>query len=493
MLSVVITEMPWRRIAMTSSKRFGKGLPGSFVCASSSISTTCGRRLTIASRSSSPLGKRGKHVEPGQLRLGIRAPVRLDEADHDVDALAEEIVRAIEHRVRFAAAGDRAEIDRELAVADAHPVADGLTVRMPRTVGHARRRRPGRIDDIEIAVDRPREHFARELAVRHRDEGGARVIEAAFRQAFRRRDRHGFGGAQRKLSEAGVRIAFVAIDDRDFNREVERFGERADPAQIGARIVVAANDDERRRRLGRAHDRNRQRVDRLQQQLAHHLQIARPENAHRRAFDVVVVNDPPAAQARLEHGRRNVERDHAVGALEQRDRHDLADRMPDDPLGRQRDRFEMLDVERAEHRFAGGAQRERILPAFRVRRARRVGMREFVEHDRLVVARDRGVEVEVFKRGTAHVVALERNARQIAGEFVEPGTALRFDPADRDAPSGAALEVGVGEQAVRLAGARRAGQIDRQPRLKAEFGEQALARSAARNDPYRGFFGGGSR
>ena len=43
-----------------------------------------------------------------------------------------------------------------------------------------------------------------------------------------------------------------------------------------------------------------------------------------------------AAQARFEHGRRNVERDHAVGVLEQRDRHDLADRMTDDPLGGQR-------------------------------------------------------------------------------------------------------------------------------------------------------------
>src|SRR5688500_5874799 len=53
-LIVVKTSMPAPRISSTSLQRFGWREPGGLACARSSIRTTCGRRRSTASRSSSP-------------------------------------------------------------------------------------------------------------------------------------------------------------------------------------------------------------------------------------------------------------------------------------------------------------------------------------------------------------------------------------------------------------------------------------------------------
>ncbi len=48
-------------------------------------------------------------LEPLEQRAGLGAPMRLDEADDDVDALVLEAARALQHRVGLADAGRGAE------------------------------------------------------------------------------------------------------------------------------------------------------------------------------------------------------------------------------------------------------------------------------------------------------------------------------------------------------------------------------------------------
>ncbi len=54
-------------------------------------------------------------LDVADLRERFRAPVRLDEADDDVHAAALEIVRLLEHAIRLARAGRRADVDLEFA------------------------------------------------------------------------------------------------------------------------------------------------------------------------------------------------------------------------------------------------------------------------------------------------------------------------------------------------------------------------------------------
>ena len=54
--------------------------------------------------------------------------MRLDERADHIDAGLLHLVSAVEHRVGLSAAGRRAQVDREAAVADAHPVGSGLRV-----------------------------------------------------------------------------------------------------------------------------------------------------------------------------------------------------------------------------------------------------------------------------------------------------------------------------------------------------------------------------
>ncbi len=86
--------MPASSSSSTSCQRLGWRQPGALVCASSSTSSSAGRRARAASRSNScqraprcSTALARQQLEPLEQRLGLAAPVRLDHADHDIDAL----------------------------------------------------------------------------------------------------------------------------------------------------------------------------------------------------------------------------------------------------------------------------------------------------------------------------------------------------------------------------------------------------------------------
>ena len=96
-----------------------------FVCASSSMQATAGRRSTIQSMSGSvaarpPRAPRtsGAVSMPARALLGALAAVRLEIADHEVDALGDREPCVAEHLVRLAHARGRAQVDAQLAARD---------------------------------------------------------------------------------------------------------------------------------------------------------------------------------------------------------------------------------------------------------------------------------------------------------------------------------------------------------------------------------------
>ena len=95
--------------------------------------------------------------------------------------------------------------------------------------------------------------------------------------------------------------------------------------------------------------------------------------------------------------------------------------------------LEVLDVERREDVDAGREQLLDVLPALRMARARRVGVRELVDEDQRRMARERGVEIEL----AAACGPGSRASR--GGSTVRPGeqrlglrAAVRLDEADDD-------------------------------------------------------------
>ena len=145
----------------------------------------------------------GRRVEPA---------VRFDERADDVDAFFHQRMGPVEHREGLAAAGDRAQIDRQSAIADAQPVAGGLTVRMARAAISAGQRQPQRIDDIQVAVQRARQDFGRHLAGRHAHERRPHGGQVALTEIGRQRDHDAVAGAHRL---DGFSAGFP-IDESDF-------------------------------------------------------------------------------------------------------------------------------------------------------------------------------------------------------------------------------------------------------------------------------------
>ncbi len=93
MLTVVITSMPASRSSSTSCHRFSFRLPGMLLWASSSTRATAGRRAStrveveLLERRTAVLEPLARHdLEPLELLGGVRAAVRLDDADDDVGA-----------------------------------------------------------------------------------------------------------------------------------------------------------------------------------------------------------------------------------------------------------------------------------------------------------------------------------------------------------------------------------------------------------------------
>ena len=98
--------------------------------------------------------------------------------------------------------------------------------------------------------------------------------------------------------------------------------------------------------------------------------------------------------------------------------------------------LDVLDVERGEHVNARVEQFGHVLPAFRMARAGRVRVREFIHERELRLARERGVEIQFRQRDAAMFERAAGNLRQTFGERVGFLAAMRFDVADDHVASG---------------------------------------------------------
>ena len=99
-------------------------------------------------------------------------------------------------------------------------------------------------------------------------------------------------------------------------------------------------------------------------------------------------------------------------ACKKRQRNDLPHRITDQRLRRRRHRFDVLDVEGADHADSVLFERERVLPALGVRRVAEVVVRELVEHDDVGLLAQRGFVIEVLEDAVADRDVARRHARQ---------------------------------------------------------------------------------
>src|SRR5258706_11614260 len=112
--------MPAARISSTSCHRFSWRDPGAFVGGNSSTTSTSGWRFRQASRFISSMTTSlywtgaCDHLEVADARRRVGATVRLDVADHDVDALAPHGVRIVEHPNGLADARGHTEVHLQL-------------------------------------------------------------------------------------------------------------------------------------------------------------------------------------------------------------------------------------------------------------------------------------------------------------------------------------------------------------------------------------------
>ena len=119
---VLTTWMPASRMTSTSSQRFSRGEPGTFVWASSSTSATVGVAgedrvgVHLLDDDAAVLDPPARHdLEAVEELDRARPAVRLDEADDEVGAAAEPAVALLEHPVGLADAGRHAEVDAQPA------------------------------------------------------------------------------------------------------------------------------------------------------------------------------------------------------------------------------------------------------------------------------------------------------------------------------------------------------------------------------------------
>ncbi len=86
-------------------------------------------------------------------------------------------------------------------------------------------------------------------------------------------------------------------------------------------------------------------------------------------------------------------------------------------------------------------------------------MRELVEHDELGARGERRFEIEILEGRALERDAARGQARQPGRERIELGTALRLDPADRDANAGGLRAQCVLQQTARLPRPRGCGEV----------------------------------
>ena len=138
-----------------------------------------------------------------------------------------------------------------------------------------------------------------------------------------------------------------------------------------------------------------------QRELAQRDQVALAEEILDGALGLLRQVDLALAQALQQLVGRQVDQHHFVGLVE----HVVGHRLPDADAGDAADHvvqaFDVLDVDGRIDVDAGVEQLVDVLPAFRVARAGRVGVREFVDQEQRRAARERGVEIEFAQRAAA--------------------------------------------------------------------------------------------
>ena len=135
-----------------------------------------------------------------------------------------------------------------------------------------------------------------------------------------------------------------------------------------------------------------------QRELAQRHQVALAEKVSRGALDLFGKIDLAGLEPRQQLVGRDIDQNDIVGFVEER----IGDGFPYPDAGDAADdvvqALQMLDVERRENIDAGGQQLVDVLPALRMPRTRRVGMRQLVDQDQRGPALERRVEVEFGDR-----------------------------------------------------------------------------------------------
>ena len=173
--------------------------------------------------------------------------------------------------------------------------------------------------------------------------------------------------------------------------------------------------------------------------------------------------DLARAQPRQQFVGRQVDQLDFVGGLEERVGQRFVDANAGDLADDIVEAFDVLDVERRVDVDAGGEQFVDVLPALRVTRAGRVGVRQFVDQNERRPARERRVEVEFLDRRALDVEHQRRQLLQAVEQRRGLGTAVRFQQPDDDVGAGARLLVRRGQHRVGLADAGGGAEEDLQP------------------------------
>jgi len=266
-------------------------------------------------------------------------------------------------------------------------------------------RRPRRIDDVHVAVDRTRQNLAASSPFGNRDERGPNRIELTPLDEARRRD--DVGSIDR---HARVEIrSGVDLSDRDrVDREIQRVGEAGHAPQVMIDIdtdvtTTSAADV----RAGATTGTVNWSTVRSSSSRSSSRFCGR-NAAGVRAFHVLGAHDAAVAQPRFQiEGETS-----SAITVSACARNDIG---TSSRIGKPRMRSAIgatvsrcCTLKAPSTDFSGVAERERVLPALGVRGFGRIAMGEFVEHDRLGIARQRRLEIEILEAS----VGARRDARQ---------------------------------------------------------------------------------
>ena len=161
--------------------------------------------------------------------------------------------------------------------------------------------------------------------------------------------------------------------------------------------------------------------------------------------------------------RRQVDELHFVRLVEHAVGHRFRDPdvrdLPNDVV----EALEVLHVDGGVDVDSGRQQFLDVLPAFRVTRARRVAVREFVDEHQVGAAREHRVDVEFVQHRTAILDAALRNHRQAVQQRFGVGAPMCLRYADHDVDALGQHFAGFGQHRVRLADAGARAEEDLQP------------------------------